>query len=120
MKAFPPIKNKLKIVVALDWSPSYLVPVMSNTTTENGNGQSADREVKFSRIQVAAIRAGLRARQAGMFITSPAKGGGTKNLLSLLSEITGLPYVSGKRGIEEGIRHCTELLAVTEDSFSKC
>ncbi len=91
-----------------------------NATTENGNGQSAVREVKFSRIHVAAIRAGLRARQAGMFITSPAKGGGTKNLLSLLSEITGLPYVSGKRGIEEGIRHCTALLEATEDTFSHC
>ena len=55
-----------------------------------------------------------------MFITSPAKGGSTKNLLSLLTNITGISYVSGKRGIEEAIRHCTALLEATENTFSNC
>jgi hypothetical protein len=95
----------------------------NHNATTMGSGIPAEqitKEIQFSRIHVSAIRIGLKARQAGMFITSPAKGGGTKNLLSLLSEITGLPYVSGKRGIEEGIRHCTALLEATEDTFSHC
>lgn len=94
------------------------------TTTTTGAGiQSAAQTVQkitFSRIHVSAIRIGLKARQAGMFITSPAKGGSTKNLLSLLTNITGISYVSGKRGIEEAIRHCTALLEATENTFSNC
>jgi hypothetical protein len=94
-----------------------------NTTTGAGNLISAAQTVQqitFSRVHVSAIRIGLKARQAGMFITSPAKGGSTKNLLSLLTNITGISYVAGKRGIEEGIRHCTALLEATEDTFSHC
>jgi hypothetical protein len=90
---------------------------MSHTTTAMGSGIPAEqitKEIQFSRIHVSAIRIGLKARQAGMFITSPAKGGSTKNLLSLLSNITGISYVAGKRGIEEGIRHCTALLEASE------
>ena len=97
---------------------------MEKTTTPTGTGiQSAAhtvQQITFSRIHVSAIRVGLKARQAGMFITSPAKGGSTKNLLSLLTNITGISYVSGKRGIEEAISHCTALLEATEDTFSNC
>jgi hypothetical protein len=91
---------------------------MENTTPQTtGTGISAAQTVQqitFSRIHVSAIRLGLKARQVGMFITSPAKGGSTKNLLSLLTNITGISYVSGKRGIEEAIRHCTALLEASE------
>ena len=96
---------------------------MKNQSTTTGAGIPAAqivKEIQFSRVHVAAIRIGLRARQAGMFITSPAKGGSTKNLLSLLTNITGISYVSGKRGIEEAISHCTALLEATEDTFSHC
>jgi hypothetical protein len=90
---------------------------MSQNTTAMGSGIPAEQivtQITFSRIHVSAIRIGLKARQIGMFITSPAKGGSTKNLLSLLTNITGISYVSGKRGIEEAIRHCTALLEASE------
>ena len=67
-------------------------------------------QVTFNRVHLATIRIGLRARQAGMFITSPSKGGGTKNLLHLLSNITGLDYPRGKNGLALAIQHCNDLL----------
>jgi len=89
----------------------------NNTPIKMGSGIPAEQivtTIQFSRIHVSAIRIGLKARQIGMFITSPAKGGSTKNLLSLLTNITGISYVSGKRGIEEAIRHCTALMEASE------
>jgi hypothetical protein len=67
-------------------------------------------QVTFNRVHLATIRIGLRARQAGMFITSPSKGGGTTNLLRLLSNITGLDYPRGKNGLALAIQHCNALL----------
>ena len=91
---------------------------MSTTTAQpTGAGIPAAQIVQhftFSRVHVTAIRIGLKARQVGMFITYPAKGGGTKNLLSLLTDITGISYSSGKLGIEKAIRLCTELLEASQ------
>ena len=91
---------------------------MSNIHTQTtGAGIPAAQIVQhftFSRVRVTAIRIGLKARQVGMFITSPAKGGSTKNLLSMLTDITGIRYSSGKLGIEQAIRHCTILLEASQ------
>ena len=78
-------------------------------TTSEGTG-FAPVQVTFNRVHLATIRIGLRARQAGMYITSPSKGGGTQNLLRLLSNITGLDYPRGKNGLALAIQHCNDLL----------
>jgi FMN-dependent NADH-azoreductase len=45
-----------------------------------------------------------------MYITSPSKGGSTKNLLALLSAVTGQLYPNSKRGIETALHHIGILL----------
>jgi hypothetical protein len=61
-------------------------------------------------IVIATIRIGLQARQRGMYLTSPAKGGSTKKLLARLSECTGITYKSSDKGIEQAIEHCNFIL----------
>jgi hypothetical protein len=59
------------------------------------------------------------ARQSGFYLTSPAKGGGTKNLLARVSEVTGKRYKCGQNGIAQAIADCDVLLAAIREAQDK-
>jgi hypothetical protein len=67
-------------------------------------------------IVIATVRLGLMARQRGMYITSPAKGGGTKNLFARLGEVTGKRYKNSDKGIAEAIADCETVLAAIREA----
>lgn len=63
-----------------------------------------------NRLHLIAIKHGLMARRMGMYITSPSKGGSTKNLLALLSVVTGHLYPNSKKGIDTALHHISFIL----------
>ena len=67
---------------------------------------------------ITTVRLGLMARQRGMYITSPAKGGGTKNLFARLGEVTGKRYKNSEKGIAEAIADCETVLAAVREAQS--
>jgi hypothetical protein len=67
-------------------------------------------------IVIATVRLGLMARQRGMYITSPAKGGGTKNLFARLGAVTGKRYKNSDKGIAEAIADCETVLAAVREA----
>lgn len=67
-------------------------------------------------IVIATIRIGLKARQNGFYLTSPAKGGSTKNLFARLSEVTGKRYKNSDKGIEEAIADCETILEAARNA----
>ena len=69
-----------------------------------------------NRLHLIAIKHGLMARQHGLFITSPRKGGSTSNLLALLSSVTGYKYPKGKAGISLALHHIGILLLNSMDA----
>jgi hypothetical protein len=69
--------------------------------------------VTVNRLHLVAIKHGLLARQRGLYITSPAKGGSTKNLLQLLGNITGQKYPNSRNGIETALYHIGVILTQT-------
>jgi hypothetical protein len=51
-----------------------------------------------------------------MYITSPSKGGSTTNLLSLLTNVTGVKYPRSKMGVEQALHHIGFLLVQSMDA----